>query len=109
MVCLHKAHRALVACLHITPHVHVVCLPQRLYSLHDPTPLLWYWQPVQMEALGFTVQRQVVQPEPPAALPPTFSSTATANGSCSILGSLAIVVFPQQMASMFTGRRGMRE
>ena len=55
-----------------------------------------------MEALGFTVQRRVAQPELPAA-------PATAYGSGSLLGSLAIVAFPQQMTSMSVGRRGMRK
>ena len=60
-----------------------------------------------MKALGFTLQRRLAQPQPYAAPPPTFSSTASAYGLCSLLGSLAIVAFPQQMVSMFAGRRGM--
>ena len=38
-----------------------------------------------------------------AAPPPSFSSVATAYGSCSLLGFLGIVAFSQQMASMFAG------
>ena len=75
--------------VHVAPRVLVACLPQCWYSLHNPTPLKRHWlQLLQMETLGSTVQRQVAQPESPAAPPPTFSSTTTTYVSCSLLGSL---------------------
>ena len=50
-----------------------------------------------METLGFRVQRRVAQPEPPAAPPPTLLSTATVYMLRSLLDSLAIVAFLNQL------------
>ena len=97
IVSLLRACIQLFVSLHIALRVLVVCLPQCWYASASPPPIQRHWlQPLQMEALGITVQMRVAQPQPPAAPPPTFSSTATTYGSCSLLGQLALQPFPHK-------------